>query len=174
MTSLLIITMFQFPTNGKAYPKREVLMNFLKGLMLLFQFPTNGKAYPKLSDAEQTFFPTLEFQFPTNGKAYPKRKRKRRLIVGRLKVSIPYERESLSKAWQCLPSVPTYQVSIPYERESLSKVFSKLEEVRMVVKKFQFPTNGKAYPKEKNDLDHLDCRYCFNSLRTGKPIQREN
>ena len=36
-------------------------------------------------------------------------------------------------------------VSIPYEREGISKaIFLDIKETMM---KFQFPTNGKAYPK---------------------------
>ncbi len=62
---------FQFPTNGKAYPKPEIGNGFIRAYG--FQFPTNGKAYPK----GVKFLPyveakTLMFQFPTNGKAYPK------------------------------------------------------------------------------------------------------
>ena len=36
---------FQFPSNGKAYPK--VTVTTPDGLKKKFQFPSNGKAYPK-------------------------------------------------------------------------------------------------------------------------------
>ena len=36
-----------------------------------FQFPSNGKAYPKTTEATETDLNTM-FQFPSNGKAYPK------------------------------------------------------------------------------------------------------
>ena len=42
----------------------------------------------------------------------------------------------------------------------------------MSVLKFQFPSNGKAYPKEERELISL-WGVCFNSLQTGKPIQSE-
>ena len=64
---------------------------------LLFQFPSNGKVYPKPTTAERYVTETTEFQFPSNGKAYPKYK----LLTfdrGRSsKVSIPFKRESVSK-----------------------------------------------------------------------------
>ena len=41
-----------------------------------FQFPPNGKAYPKTND-DEPIDTDVEFQFPTNGKAYPKDKNRR-------------------------------------------------------------------------------------------------
>ena len=39
--------------------------------------------------------------------------------------------------------------------------------------KFQFPSNGKAYPKPANDNDEdATANNSFNSLQTGKRIQR--
>ena len=37
----------------------------------MFQFPSNGKAYPKFSN-RAAINAKNEFQFPSNGKAYPK------------------------------------------------------------------------------------------------------
>ena len=64
--------MFQFPSNGKAYPKERKMTPSPK-MMAKFQFPSNGKAYPKLPGdfmAIESVFHV--FQFPSNGKAYPK------------------------------------------------------------------------------------------------------
>ena len=36
---------FQFPSNGKAYPKKHKRSS--TGCLSKFQFPSNGKAYPK-------------------------------------------------------------------------------------------------------------------------------
>ncbi len=139
----------------------------------------------------------------------------------KLFVSIPYERESLSKV---------VRVSIPYERESLSKEahgkqkhlgsqrrfnslrtgkpiqsgrqnarksFNSLRtgkpiqsyiwdyafNQRLLTKKFQFPTDGKAYPKQVKSQDFVFQfptdgkaypKLAINSLRTGKPIQSGN
>ena len=62
---------FQFPSNGKVYPKYKVVKAWV--LNPKFQFPSNGKVYPK----EDDFVPARavevnEFQFPSNGKVYPK------------------------------------------------------------------------------------------------------
>ena len=47
-----------------------------------------------------------------------------------------------------------------------------METIMEDIKKFQFPSNGKAYPKFSVDICRLggDC-FCFNSLQTGKHIQ---
>ena len=94
-------------------------------------------------------------------------------IMARLGVSIPYERESLSKGFGkiTLPTNMVILVSIPYERESLSKADrAEVEAQRRA--KFQFPTNGKAYPKKRRKkIFRWQLLICFNSLRTGKPIQ---
>ena len=85
---------FQFPSNGKAYPKL-MTRSSVTSSVVMFQFPSNGKAYPKLIFANETLrglrFNSLQtgkhiqspsgdtgeirnmwFQFPSNGKAYPK------------------------------------------------------------------------------------------------------
>ena len=61
----------------------------------LFQFPSNGKAYPKTTPPTVTEVGYYAFQFPSNGKAYPKwttRPSQSSIIV-----SIPFKRESVSK-----------------------------------------------------------------------------
>ena len=40
--------MFQFPSNGKAYPKQKEDRPFDPKTLNKFQFPSNGKAYPKI------------------------------------------------------------------------------------------------------------------------------
>ena len=38
---------FQFPSNGKVYPKKGEKMKNLFLALITFQFPSNGKVYPK-------------------------------------------------------------------------------------------------------------------------------
>ena len=111
---------FQFPSNGKAYPKEfSKATNIYKSL---FQFPSNGKAYPKLVNAEKgSKVHRITFQFPSNGKAYPKWCSKNCSERG-YNVSIPFKRESLSKAREEVIIKNLKKVSIPFKRESLSKV----------------------------------------------------
>ena len=113
------------------------------------------------------------FQFPSNGKAYPKLGLVPRLAAPC--VSIPFKRESVSKAFIFVSIVVGLIVSIPFKRESVSKAFvgphrghwplnrgqrfnslqtgkriQSRDEVREAAQealKFQFPSNGKAYPK---------------------------
>ena len=160
---------FQFPSNGKAYPKeRESLcrvplikpnsFNSLQtrkpiqrgnGLgtgdrLLTFQFPSNGKADPKW-DTELQQRRAEEFQFPSNGKAYPKSKKA--IVTQGLR--------------ECFNSLQTGK---PIQRKTHP-------EVREYLTEFQFPSNGKAYPKIPKERESNDTLSCFNSLQTGKPIQ---
>ena len=65
----------------------------------------------------------FKFQFPTNGKAYPKA------------VSSEGSGRRVST------------VSIPYEREGISKDIHAASSGNIGFILFQFPTNGKVYPK---------------------------
>ena len=164
-----------------------------------FQFPTNGKAYPKQVNYAQDSGAWALFQFPTNGKAYPKWARGcPSAYRSSFLVSIPYEREGISKGVKVLRrtgrasrfnslrtgrhiqrltiliglivllvlsfnSLRTGRhiqsltlnkilaarscVSIPYEREGISKDVGSETELKIKNTTFQFPTNGKAYPK---------------------------
>ena len=65
--------MFQFPSNGKAYPKIPESGDLeLITRVFVFQFPSNGKAYPKREKPVEVEDVRKKFQFPSNGKAYPK------------------------------------------------------------------------------------------------------
>ena len=116
------------------------------------------------------------------------------------KVSIPFKRESVSKVEIKFKIVETQaEVSIPFKRESVSKVkraillivneqgFNSLQTGKRIQSQsqkasfakdsdhtFQFPSNGKAYPKFIFSKG-FSCIYslCFNSLQTGKRIQSD-
>ena len=137
--------MFQFPSNGKAYPKAKPEVKRSKR-DTMFQFPSNGKAYPKVQGRRKVSSED-KFQFPSNGKTYPKALNLFEKINPEPRVSIPFKRESLSK--ECTEP-PT----------SLSEQLG-----------FQFPSNGKAYPKQQVCKESGQWPVCFNSLQTGKPIQ---
>ena len=183
---------FQFPSNGKVYPKLWLMarLGFGSFVSIPFKRESISKDYGTLSDnfllpcfnslqtgkyiqsyrdevildifnvsipfkresiskAEGSIaFSSLKprFQFPSNGKVYPK------LIVNYtknmlLKVSIPFKRESISKGDASLwLTGGEWYVSIPFKRESISKAKKGKEMTEQSVK-FQFPSNGKVYPK---------------------------
>ena len=139
-----------------------------------FQFPSNGKAYPKIMN--QTMDKVRDvFQFPSNGKAYPKIKKNinpmRLMMWG-------FNSLQTGKPIQSTPYSPrprwNVRVSIPFKRESLSKEPPTWRDRDRLRHKFQFPSNGKAYPKDLflSNYNQL-LAFSFNSLQTGKPIQRE-
>ena len=161
--------MFQFPSNGKAYPKWT--MDFDEFCREdRFQFPSNGKAYPKpqsyQKNPQKISFNSLQtgrhiqscccrfnlwyccgsFQFPSNGKAYPKWANRQSASIC-WRVSIPFKREGISKAMQRIQLwFKTVQVSIPFKREGISKG------IQLRYSAYVWPTS-------------------FNSLQTGRHIQ---
>ena len=139
----------------------------------MFQFPSNGKADPKLNCYVSVATYITSFNSLQTGKRIQRRARFVKGVIQRLTcssfnslqtgkriqrnirnlgrnlayVSIPFKRESGSKdnAGPIITSIVNL-VSIPFKRESGSKVFIS-------------PTRTTV-------------AYCFNSLQTGKRIQR--
>ena len=66
--TLMLLLLFQFPSNGKAYMHADPVQSVLRDYAM-FQFPSNGKAYMHLLEIEQRISDE-KFQFPSNGKAY--------------------------------------------------------------------------------------------------------
>ena len=86
--------MFQFPSNGKAYPKLTLIALFV--MVMEFQFPSNGKAYPKNCCWALLFLVLLRFNSLQTGKRI-QRTPPPTTIDGMGGVSIPFKRESVSK-----------------------------------------------------------------------------
>ena len=120
-----------------------------------------------------------KFQFPSNGKVYPKTRMVENVVEG-LSVSIPFKRESVSKVIKFSINLVKIKirVSIPFKRESVSKAFPKtvypsvqtagfnsLQTGKCIqsmnnakrhakrIAEFQFPSNGKVYPKPSYDIN---------------------
>ena len=162
----------------------------------MFQFPSNGKVYPKIRRVVAAGIGRTEFQFPSNGKVYPKRQNpiwKDRAGI----VSIPFKREGISKVLPEHDIREILKVSIPFKREGISKEthhgessptlhtsFNSLQTGRYIQSiddnrltdpfstEFQFPSNGKVYPKRVHKIP-LPSTTRFNSLQTGRYIQRK-
>ena len=159
---------FQFPSNGKVYPKVKLVFLFrsLKrgsfnslqtgkciqshphvadlADITTFQFPSNGKVYPKFIRSKFRHFVLEEFQFPSNGKVYPKLR------------------------WTEVP--PAWRM---FQFPSNGKVYPKFSIVGLAIALgflFQFPSNGKVYPKRLL-AQYQNIKRGFNSLQTGKCIQ---
>ena len=89
-------------------------------------------------------------------------------------VSIPFKRESVFKEDGVVGPKTRAKllVSIPFKRESVFKVLAAFLRIVLGVAKFQFPSNGKVYSKPSASSPELSLYICFNSLQTGKCIQR--
>ena len=121
------------------------------------------------------------FQFPSNGKAYPKVDAVEKCgDMGGDGVSIPFKRESLSKGGLRSDAIHRYfqrKFQFPSNGKAYPKWYRYWAIYRFWKRLFQFPSNGKAYPKESIWIrpSHEPGNYHgFNSLQTGKPIQRKH
>ena len=165
---------FQFPSNGKVYPKRQTGINQPPHLMLSFnslqtgkciqrqehhafrrmlqkfQFPSNGKVYPKNRSCHTSVVILYLFQFPSNGKVYPKVS----------ETGLVDEQEN-----RCF-------VSIPFKRESVSKVTER-KPSKAYPPSFNSLQTGKCIQRPKYNALGTTRQRGFNSLQTGKCIQRK-
>ena len=107
---------FQFPSNGKAYPKSQ-LSGLLAKKWVSIPFKRESLSKELAIKACKYINP---FQFPSNGKAYPKII-DLTITLTMAFVSIPFKRESLSKGISAVQRKNGGHVSIPFKRESLSK-----------------------------------------------------
>ena len=99
------------------------------------------------------------FQFPSNGKAYPKAERNQGYVVSYF-VSIPFKRESISKGF-CNPRHARFFYSGFNSLQTGKHIQSLYETLKTKITKlkFQFPSNGKAYPKR--DTQRFKPRFDF-------------
>ena len=189
--------MFQFPSNGKAYPKNAVSESRTPNCYK-FQFPSNGKAYPKLVQYRNTpnlvefGFNSLQtgkhiqrgaslsydgahplFQFPSNGKAYPKGKGSPNLEKERV-----FQFPSNGKAYpkfeaSFFTSKSSDRVSIPFKRESISKdTYSEIKGLFNEISFNSLQTGKHIQSIPTTELVSLRATR-FNSLQTGKHIQSQ-
>ena len=145
------------------------------------------------------FHTAPSFQFPSNGKVYSKRRHPRSPSPIK-RVSIPFKRESVFKEeiseglWRMLlfqfPSNgKVYSKFWCWElfRQCLLLSFNSLQTGKCIqslavyfIRKggarnlFQFPSNGKVYSKSVRPAPELQEGQSFNSLQTGKCIQRDS
>ena len=217
---------FQFPSNGKAYLNRgrwtdgiwpadvsipfkresvsEPIVTCLEGsangLEEKFQFPSNGKAYLNIFMCH-----VLE---PLLNKSFNSLQTGKRIwtVISEpteatlaTRVSIPFKRESVSERSLSPPRRSRRSsVSIPFKRESVSEQEDPPYMAELWARRFQFPSNGKAYlniwrhhvprrpdaevsiPFKRESVSELIQAPCqtsittvsrsFNSLQTGKRI----
>ena len=156
--------MFQFPSNGKVYPKEEQL--FLSAVISLFQFPSNGKVYPKGTYPNSIFVADHSFQFPSNGKVYPKCHAQILMRLLSMTVSIPFKRESISKVTAGTTNGVNYLSfnslqTGKYIQSMVSKFFA-------LMIAFQFPSNGKVYPKVSLRIASVNKAKGFQFPSNGK------
>ena len=89
-----------------------------------FQFPSNGKVYPK-GEGEVWVEKFYNVSIPFKRESISKVAQSRAGIRGGMKVSIPFKRESISKAFREKFADADITVSIPFKRESISKAKAK-------------------------------------------------
>ena len=136
---------FQFPSNGKAYPKQSELSKYEYGFSRFNSLQTGKRiqSHPHPLDR----WGTERFQFPSNGKAYPKILRHWRKMMSYVCFNSLQTGKRIQRSWFRPPCGDrSAWVSIPFKRESVSKDYW-IARSSFWAMKFQFPSNGKAYPK---------------------------
>ena len=191
---------FQFPSNGKTYPKKLVFISSSAAIQP-FQFPSNGKAYPKFADTlipPKTF--EFEFRFPSNGKAYPKYMLNRWHVEEVSAFRFPSNGKSHSKGKiYVAASSRHYKFQFPSNGKSHSKYGLGVRDVWAIVVSISFKREitfqdlssdqlGRRHPSrvsipfKRENISKANNTYLilcvnnfrFNSLQTGKHIQRAN
>ena len=165
-----------------------------------FQFPSNGKAYPKFLSSLRPILSCLSFNSLQTGN-HIQRIFHLTLWLPRQRVSIPFKRESISKEIKGIftKTVPIL-VSIPFKRESISKAivtievtesgysFNSLQTGKHIQSNQQcfwgdYTIGGVSIPFKRESISKVKIVssisliagfHCFNSLQTGKHIQRRH
>ena len=70
--ALLVANEFQFPSNGKVYPKKMLLNGMCQDCLYCFNSLQTGRCIQSHGMLDDLLEITEEFQFPSNGKVYPK------------------------------------------------------------------------------------------------------
>ena len=167
-------TGFQFPSNGKADPKSISNAFTARNKCVSIPFKRESRSKESTPPAEMVA-KALVVSIPFKRESRSKGPDDARIFAAQYSVSIPFKRESRSKDGYRSHISPTVQlVSIPFKRESRSKVY-KGENASHLWEplEFQFPSNGKADPKPVTQTLQMEVK-SFNSLQTGKQIQRPN
>ena len=109
------------------------------------------------------------FQFPSNGKVYLNLDVRTR-VGGRVCVSIPFKRESISERGKSKVNLAsTCQVSIPFKRESISEPSSRTGDPPSGQVSIPFKRESISEHRMHTVVRYLPL-YSFNSLQTGKYI----
>ena len=140
---------FQFPSNGKVYSESPIRYANIQREHNSFNSLQTGKCIQSNWKAREPFIEYLQFQFPSNGKVY-------------------------SEGFIMTTRTMKRRVSIPFKRESVFRADNGDHHIGDDFE-FQFPSNGKVYsetypPNTRKTFSH----HSFNSLQTGKCIQRGN
>ena len=154
MAFSLMVFVFQFPSNGKAYPKWRHGIEDDYSSQPMFQFPSNGKAYPKQNILNN----------PVNVKSFNSLQTGKRIQSAfggsssapkNLNVSIPFKRESVSKDREDTPAERRKAVvSIPFKRESVSKVITQTL-VGEGETKVSIPFKRESVSKDKGNMREI-------------------
>ena len=136
----------------------------------MFQFPSNGKAYPKelhllLLRGDWRGFNSLQTGKPIQS-SFPPRIKRRYQRFNSLQTGKPIQSQSVCYKPFWTSRFNSLQTGKPIQSKEVENARDNL------LDRFQFPSNGKAYPKRYIKLSMIQKALSFNSLQTGKPIQR--
>ena len=163
--------MFQFPSNGKAYPKLDCPHDSSTTLVMVSipfkrEKPIQRVCFISFSNRSVSCFNSLQTGKPIQRQT-PKQRKKQALkhSFNSLQTGKPIQSYPNSS----YAAYAILMVSIPFKRESLSKDTLSKHSMERPSRQFQFPSNGKAYPKA-DSLTWLQSE----SLQVSIPFKRES
>ena len=138
-----------------------------------FQFPSNGKVHRKLAVEVRTT-QGFWFQFPSNGKAYPKATIALTLH-NTTTVSIPFQRESVSKVWTCQKAQDVYDSFNSLQTGKRIQSTNTFMCRRQRKRSFNSLQTGRRIQRVEYKIEvYASEKRGFNSLQTGRRIQRRS
>ena len=134
-----------------------------------FQFPSNGKAYPK-KPSPKPLCSQKSFNSLQTGKRIQSNYVPPYSVGGTYQVSIPFKRESVSKV---LTKINFSLLTTSFNSLQTGKrIQSEQHQIQLELHRVSIPFKRESVSKDEALLDRLRVGSGFNSLQTGKRIQR--
>ena len=140
-------------------------------MVSLFQFPSNGKDFPNKELKKAVEEDGKPFQFPSNGKDFPNRKKK--VTTTKVTVSIPFKREGLSEHTRLV--LTEKGILIMFQFPSNGKDFpnysQKCQHSKVKSRYVSIPFKREGLSEHRNTTWRGWKRVGFNSLQTGRTFR---
>ena len=170
LASLDKFTVFQFPSNGKVYTKKTIKSRECCCWWHCFNSLQTGRYIQSPSSTWRQRIAVYCFNSLQTGRYIQRLDKSWHIISTCQRFNSLQTGRYIQRLMWMWTQHTTVTVSIPFKREGIYKVTNPKKR-RKKKKKFQFPSNGKVYTKERYQDESQRYINCFNSLQTGRYIQ---